>query len=92
MIIKLSCASETDSVFVSSNLVSDNQKTDRARVITLADGTRRICGEVVVDVKTLYISGKVHVLCLDYPFADVIIGNNVSIEVLSYVKGDNEKL
>ena len=39
-------------VFVRSNLVSDNQKTVRAKVITLADGTMRTCGEVVVDVKT----------------------------------------
>lgn len=47
----------------------------------MADGTRRTCSEAIVSVKTPYISGKVHALCLDSPFADVIIGNNVSIVV-----------
>ena len=35
----------------------------------------------MVDVKTPYISGYVHALCLDSPFADVIIGKCVSIVV-----------
>lgn len=68
-------------VFVNSKLVSDDEKTGRTKVITLADGTRRTCSEAIVSVKTPYISGKVHALCLDSPFADVIIGNNVSIVV-----------
>ena len=37
----------------------------------------------MVDVKTPYISGKVHTLYLDFPFADVIIGNKESIVVPS---------
>ncbi|XP_065939476.1 uncharacterized protein [Magallana gigas] len=68
-------------VFVNSKLVSDDEKTGRTKVITLADGTRRTCSEAIVSVKTPYISGKVHALCLVSPFADVIIGNNVSIVV-----------
>ncbi|XP_062585038.1 uncharacterized protein LOC134246689 [Saccostrea cucullata] len=68
-------------VFVNSKLVSDEDKTGKSRVITLADGTRRSCSEAIVSVNTPYISGKVHALCLDSPFADVIIGNNVSIVV-----------
>ena len=68
-------------VFVRSKLVSDNQKTGRAKVITSTDGTSITCSEVVIDVKTSYISGKVQSLCLDSPFADVINRNNVSIVV-----------
>ena len=69
-------------MLVRSNIVSNDHKSGRAKVITLADGTRRTCGEVVVDLKTPYISGKVHALGLDSPFADVIIGKNMSIVVL----------
>lgn len=48
-------------------------------MITVVDGTRRTCSEAIVSVITLYISGKVQTLCLDLTFADVFIGNNVSI-------------
>lgn len=90
---KLSVLRETgcSTVFVRSKLVSDNQKTGRAKVITRTDGTRITCGEVVIDVKTSYISGKVHALCLDSPFADVINGNNVSI-VVHKDAGDSPKV
>ena len=60
-------------MFFSSDLVSDNQKTGRVKPMTLADGKRTTCGEVMVDVKTPYISGKVHVLCLDSPFAMLLL-------------------
>ncbi|XP_062589077.1 uncharacterized protein LOC134250727 [Saccostrea cucullata] len=66
-------------VFVRSKFISDSDKTGRSRVITLADGSQRNCDEAMVDLKTPYVSGKVHALVLDSPFADVIIGNNVSI-------------
>ncbi|XP_062594005.1 uncharacterized protein LOC134255486 [Saccostrea cucullata] len=66
-------------VFVRSKFISDSDKTGCSRVITLADGSQRNCDEAMVDLKTPYVSGKVHALVLDSPFADVIIGNNVSI-------------
>ena len=90
---KLSVLRDTgcSTVFVRSKLVSDNQKTGRAKVITRTDGTRITCGEVVIDVKTSYISGKVHALCLDSPFADVINGNNVII-VVHKDAGDRPKV
>ena len=68
-------------MFFSSDLVSDNQKTGRAKPITLADGKRTTYDEAVVDVKTPYISGEVHALCIDSPSADISIGNNVIIVV-----------
>ena len=83
----LSQSEGSSTVFFSSDLVSDIQKTGRAKPITLADGKRTTCGEVVVHVKTPYISGKVHALCLDSPSADVITGNNASIVVPNACKG-----
>lgn len=72
-------------VFVNSKLVLDDEKMGRIKVIILVDGIRRICSEVIVSVKMLYILGKVYVLCFDLFFVDVIIGNNVSIVVLKEV-------
>ncbi|XP_062576304.1 uncharacterized protein LOC134238205 [Saccostrea cucullata] len=64
-----------------SKVVDQIQDTTkgRSRVPTLVDGCQRNCDEAMVDLKTSYVTGKVYALVLDSPFADVIIGNNVSI-------------
>ncbi|XP_065921959.1 uncharacterized protein [Magallana gigas] len=46
-----------------------------------AGGGRGNAGEKPGPRPNKFVSGKVHALCLDSPFADVIIGNNVSIVV-----------
>ncbi|KAL5007617.1 hypothetical protein ScPMuIL_016423, partial [Solemya velum] len=68
----------SSTVFVNSKLVGKDNETGRVREILLADGTRRKCQEVLVDIGTPFISGKVVALVLDTPFADIIVGNYVN--------------
>ncbi|KAL5006374.1 hypothetical protein ScPMuIL_015180 [Solemya velum] len=68
----------SSTVFVNSKLVGKDNETGRVKEILLADGTRRKCQEVLVDIGTPFISGKVVALVLDTPFADIIVGNYVN--------------
>ncbi|KAL5017538.1 hypothetical protein ScPMuIL_007127, partial [Solemya velum] len=68
----------SSTVFVNSKLVGKDNETGRVKEILLADGTRRKCQEVLVDIGTPFISGKVVALVLDTPSADIIVGNYVN--------------
>lgn len=62
-------------VFVHSRLVEKEQLTGRERKIILADGSEKQCQEACVEMDTPFVKSKLFALILDFPFADVILGN-----------------
>lgn len=79
----------SSTVFVNSNLVVQDDRTGNIKEITLANGSRRQCPEVIIDIHTPFISGKVLALVLDTPFADIIGGNYVNTFIPKQTECEN---
>ena len=62
-------------VFISEALSNEGERTGKDQDVTLANGTTCRCPEVIIPVKTCYITGNVKALIMDNPFADLVIGN-----------------
>ena len=62
-------------IFISEYVSKKGQKTGTCQNVTLADGSNLKCPEVLVQIETVYISGRVKALIMNNPFADLVIGN-----------------
>jgi hypothetical protein len=49
--------------------------------VTLANGSSQTCPEVWIDVDTPYVKGRVVALAMNSPFADLIVGNYMKIDI-----------
>ena len=62
-------------IFISVYVSKKGQKTGTCQNVTLADGSNLKWFEVLVQIETAYISGKVKAFIMNNPFADLVIGN-----------------
>ena len=72
-------------IFISEYVSKKGQKTGTCQNVTLADGSNLKCPEVLVQIETAYISGKVKALIMNNPFADLVIGN------VGHIQNENNK-
>ncbi len=55
--------------------IDETDKTKEVREISLANGDTWKCPEVLIELDTPYLKGRVIALVMESPFADVIVGN-----------------
>ena len=72
-------------IFISEYVSKKGQKTGTWQNVTLADGSNLKCPEVLVQIETAYLSGKVKALIMKNPFADLVIGN------VGYIQNEKNK-
>lgn len=58
--------------------------------VTLANGCVMECPEVWIEVDTIYVKGKVLVIVMNTPFADLIVGNYSRLDVPTEIRKDGE--
>lgn len=78
-------------VFVRSKFVKHRDKTGGMRIIT-ADGSKKQCSEVTLNVDTKYVTDKIIALVLDNTFADIIIGNRVQTVIPNVTETESKEI